>query len=104
MRKEERLGETRMMNCGEIAFIVNYANSNDITVKFKKTGELVKTTYKNFKNGEIKSRFIPSVCGVGIIGNEKTKDKNGKAIKSYSVWKGMLMRCYSDECKKKYPK
>ena len=53
---ETRLGETRMMNCGEIAFIVNYANYNDITVQFKTTGEFVKTTYKHFKNGKIKSR------------------------------------------------
>ena len=100
---EERLGEARMMNCGEIAFIVNYSHSNDITVQFKKTGELVKSTYQCFKNGEIKSRFTPSVYGVGYLGNEKTKDENGKIIKSYSVWKSMLSRCCSGEFKKKYP-
>ena len=102
-KAEERLGETRMMSCGEIAFIVDYANCLNITVQFKNTGELVKTTYQHFKNGEIKSRFAPSVYGVGIIGNEKTIDENGKAIKSYLVWKNMLKRCYSDECQKKYP-
>ena len=74
----EMLGEARIMNCGEIAFIVNYANYNDITVKFKTTGELVKSTYQCFKNGSIKSHFTPSVYCVGIIGNEKTKDENGK--------------------------
>lgn len=103
MRKEERLGEARMMNCGEIAIIVNYACYNDITVQFKKTGELVKTRYSHFKNGFVKSRFTPSVCGVGIIGNEKTKDENGETIKSYSVWTSMLKRCYSDKCQKKQP-
>ena len=80
MSKKTRLGESRMMNCGETAFIVNYANCNDITVKFEKTGELVKTTYQNFKNGKIKSRFTPSVYGVGIIGNEKTRDENRNMI------------------------
>ena len=103
MRKEERLGEARMMKCGEIAFIVNYSHSNDITVQFKETEELVKTTYKNFKNGSVKSHFTPSVCGVGIIGNEKSIDENGKTTKSYSVWHSMLIRCYSDECQKKHP-
>ena len=103
MRKEERLGESRTMNCGEIAFIVEYENSNNITVQFKNTEELVKTTYRHFKDGEIKSRFTPSVYGVGYLGNEKTKDENGKAIKSYSVWQSMLSRCYSEKCKKKYP-
>ena len=99
---EERLGETRMMNCGEIAFIVNYSCYNDITVQFKATGELVKTTYSCFKNGNVKSHFTPSVYGVGIIGNEKLKDENGETIKSYSVWQNMLRRCCSDEFQKKY--
>ena len=103
MSKETRLGETRMMNCGEIAFIVNYANCNDITVQFKNSGELVKTKYSSFKNGSVKSRFTPSVCGVGIIGNEKIKDENGNTIKSYSVWNRMLKRCYSDKYQKTHP-
>ena len=100
---EERLGESKMMNCGEFAFIVNYACYNDITVQFKKTGELIKTTYSNFKNGFVKSRFTPSVYGVGIIGNEKSRDENGEIIKGYSVWTSMLSRCYSDEYKKTHP-
>ena len=103
MSKETKLGEARMMKCGEIAFIVDYANNQNITVQFKKTGELVKTTYQHFKNGEIKSHFTPSVYGVGYLGNEKSKDKNGKTTKSYSVWTSMLMRCYSDKYQKKEP-
>ena len=103
MSKEERLGESKMMNCGEIAFIVNCACYNDITVQFKTTGELVKTRYSHFKNGFVKSRFTPSVYGIGIIGNEKSRDENGEIIKSYSVWKDMLMRCYYEKYQKKYP-
>ena len=103
MRKEERLGEARVMNCGEIAFIVEYVGYNNITVQFKTTGELVKTTYQNFKNCNVKSRFKPSAYSVGIIGNEKVRDENGKIIKSYSVWYNMLRRCNSDECQKKHP-
>ena len=103
MSKEERLGEARTMNCGEIAIIVNYAKYNDITVQFKTTGELIKTTYQHFKNGFVKSHFTPSVYGVGYIGYEKTKDENGKTVKSYFVWENMLMRCYSDEYQKKEP-
>ena len=64
MSKKERLGEARMMKCGESAIIVNYSNYNDITVKFKTTGELVKTTYSHFKDGFVKSHFTPSVFGV----------------------------------------
>ena len=103
MSKKERLGEVGTMKCGEIAIIVNYANCNDITVEFKETGELIKTTYSNFKNGNVKSRFAPSVYGIGYIGEEKTKDENGDTIKSYSVWILMLMRCYSDKYQKTHP-
>ena len=103
MSKETKLGKSRMMNCGEIAFIVNYANSNDITVQFKTTGELVKTTYSSFKNGSVKSHFTPSVFGVGYLGNEKTKDENGKSLKSYKTWASMLRRCYSGKYQKKEP-
>lgn len=103
MSKKERLGEARMMKCGESAIIVNYSNYNDITVKFKTTGELVKTTYSHFKDGFVKSHFTPSVFGVGIIGNEKTKDENGQTIKSYSVWKNMLRRCYYEKEQKTHP-
>ena len=103
MSKETRLGEARMMNCGEIAFIVNYTHCKDITVQFKTTGELVKTTYSNFKKGGVKSHFTPSVYGVGIIGNEKLRDENGEIYESYKRWTEMLWRCYSDECQKKRP-
>lgn len=103
MSKKTRLGEAKMMNCGETAIIVNYANCNNIIVKFESTGEFVKTTYSNFKKGNVKSRFMPSVYGVGYIGNEKKIDENGKVIKSYTQWTNMLRRCYSDECQKAHP-
>ena len=101
-KAEERVGEYKTMNCGEVAIIVNYANSNDVTVEFKTTGELVKTTYSCFKKGNVKSHFTPSVYGVGHLGNEKTIDENGKMIKSYIVWKHMLERCYSQKFQKKH--
>ena len=100
---ETRLGETRTMNCGGIATIVEYTDSQNITVQFKNTGELVKTRYLCFKNGNVKSHFTPSVYGVGIIGNEKTTDENGKSLKSYNTWVNMLKRSCSSKFKKKYP-
>ena len=102
-KNQERLGQTIMQNCGEIAFIVEYINAKDITVQFKTTGELIKTTYSNFVKGEIKSHFTPSVYGVGITGLEPTTDKNGKRLDSYDCWRKMLMRCYSAKYQEKQP-
>ena len=99
----EKLGQTVMQNCGEICFIVEYVSSQDITVQFKTTNELVKTTYNNFVKGRVKSHFTPSVFGVGITGLQPTRDENGEILDSYKCWTRMLQRCYSAKLQEKCP-
>ena len=99
----ERLGETVMQNCNELAFIVEYVDSKNITVQFKTTNELVKTSYDNFIRGKVKSHFTASVFGVGITGTEPIVDENGEMLDSYDCWKAMLRRCYSAKYQEKRP-
>ena len=99
----KRLGETVMQKCGELAYIVEYVNSKDITVQFKTTGELVKTEYGHFVRGGVKSHFTASVFGVGITGLEPIRDEQGELLSSYVCWSNMLMRCYSAKYRAKYP-
>lgn len=99
----EKLGETVMQNCGELAFIVEYVDSKNVTVQFKATGELVKTEYGAFVKGLVKSHFTPSVYGIGVKGLEPTVDENGEQLNSYKCWCGMLKRCYSAKLQEKYP-
>ena len=99
----EKLGETVMQKCGELCFIVEYVDSRNITVQFKKTGELVKTEYGAFVRGLVKSHFTPTVYGVGIIGLEPTVDENGEQLDSYKCWRNILQRCYSAKCQEKKP-
>ena len=99
----ERVGQTVMQNCGEVAYIVEYVDSKNITVQFKKTGELVKTEYGTFVKGNVKSHFTPSVFGIGITGLEPTRDENGELLDSYICWNSMLKRCYSAKYQQKYP-
>ena len=91
----ERVGKTVLQNCNELAFIVEYVNSEDITIQFKTTGERIKCAYKTFVRGEVKSHFTPTVYGVGITGIEPIRDENGEIFDSYKCWKNMLRRCYS---------
>lgn len=93
---KNRVGERRMMKCGEKCEIVEYINNRNVTIKFLKSGELVKCTYDNFKKGAIKSHFAPTVYGIGVVGLEKTRG-NGKPLKSYKVWSSMLGRCYDEK-------
>ena len=99
----ERLGQTVMQNCGELAYIVEYVDARNITVQFKTSGELVKTTYNAFVKGWVKSHFTASVFGVGIKGLEPTRDENGEVLDSYKCWQSMLSRCYSAKVQEKYP-
>ncbi|MBN1076071.1 hypothetical protein DVV91_17260 [Clostridium botulinum] len=88
-------GETRIMSCGELAFIAEYRSNKDITIQFKSTGELINTTYESFKNGEVKSHFTPTVYGIGVWCNYDAKEelkrissKNGiKSRKEVEVFK-----------------
>lgn len=100
---KNRIGEKRIMKCGEEAEIVEYRSVRDIVVKFLKTGELIRCEYGNFKKGTIKSHFTPTVYGMGIVGLERTKDVSGKALRSYNIWKHMLQRCYDKNYQRKHP-
>ena len=99
----DRLGETVMQRCGELAFIVEYVDSQNITVQFKTTGELVKTWYHAFVRGKVKSHFTATVFGAGITGLEPIVDENGEILSSYKCWKDMLRRCYSAKFQEKHP-
>lgn len=54
MRKQiDRIGETRIMNCGMKATIIKYRTCLDIDIQFE-DGTIVKhRTYDNFKKGTI---------------------------------------------------
>jgi len=52
----------------------------------------------------IKRKLKPTVHGVGYVGIGDFKpSKNGVDTKEYSVWKGMLKRCYSEKFIQKNP-
>lgn len=99
----ERVGQTIIQKCGEVAFIVDYVNSEDITIQFKATNELVKTTYDHFVKGKVKSHFTATVFGIGITGLEPSRDETGEQLDSYVCWCNMLRRCYSAKYQEKNP-
>ena len=51
--KIDRLGETRMMNCGMEATIIRYGNAGDIDVRFEDGSVVEHKAYGNFKRGGI---------------------------------------------------
>lgn len=88
-----KIGERHMMKCGEIAEIIDYKSWDDITVKFDNGYVKEHVSISNFNVGNIKNPYIPSVYGVGYIGEiGKANSKDS----SYICWKGMIMRCYCE--------
>ena len=56
--KIDRLGETRMMNCGMETTIIRYGRCEDIDVRFEDGTVVEHKTYKAFKKGEIANQNI----------------------------------------------
>ena len=111
--KIDRIGETNISNEGCAMKIVEYKNRNDIIIQFEDEHKYrLHTQYGNFKNGECKNPFFPSVYEHGYLGVDKngnvpkTKEfKDGKlcATQEYNKWKRMLQRCFDNKLKEKYP-
>ena len=68
-----------------------------------KTGYETSATLGNIRNGKVKDPCVPSVYGVGVLGNKHPITINGVLTKEYELWQSMLQRCYSDSFKKKRP-
>ena len=52
----------------------------------------------NVRRGNVKDPYLPSVYGKGWIGvGEYVAKVSGKVTKEYSIWSGMMTRCYGHE-------
>ena len=103
LKYKYRIGETSISSEGLKMEIIEYKDSDNITIKFE-DGTIVKNIqYGNFKRGNVKNPFNPSLCNVGYIGYTKIVDQNGRILKSYECWRCMIMRCYDVSFQRKHP-
>lgn len=100
--KENRIGEQKYNNQGELMTIIDYNGAFDVTVLFEKTQKTKKCRYSNFKLGKVKDNFLPVVSNVGFIGDTVVKKEDHSKGGSYRVWVDMIERCYSKTRYKKY--
>lgn len=97
MKRINRIGEIRISNEGYEMKIVGYNEKDGIVIEFQDEYKTkINTWYTNFKNGNIKNPYHPSVYGVGClgVGRYKSIDKNNKLTIEYVMWCNMLQRCY----------
>lgn len=87
--------------CGDVLstnnygdFVVNkYVGKGRYEITFLQTGYTTTTKNSNLKGGSVKDRMLPTVCGVGILG-DMPMSFNGIMFKDYVKWEAMLVRCY----------
>ena len=92
----------KSLNSGDFK-ILKYNDSANVVIRFSKTRFETSARLDNIKKGNVKDRYSPSVCGVGILGTKCPTKINGRTTKEYVLWQSMLERCYSDVYKKKKP-
>ena len=92
----------KSLNSGDFK-VLKYNDARNVEIQFLKTGYHKVAEMKEVRNGNIKDPYLPSVCGVGIVGTKYPTVINGVKTKEYVLWCRMLQRCYSDEFKKKRP-
>lgn len=91
-----KVGDVFTTNNYDDCVVIEYVNKYKVKVKFITTGYECWCRSNNLRNSRVKDLYLPSVYGVGYIGEgEYLCSVNRKTTKEYSLWKGMLNRCYS---------
>ena len=83
--------------------IVEYNSCKDVIIEFVKTGYKKSCGNKDVKYGSVKDKLLPTVLGIGIVGDKYPTKINGKNIKEYRHWFNMLNRCYDENLHLKQP-
>ena len=88
-------------NYGKLV-VLEYENASNLKVKFIDTAYETTTRANQLRKGEVKDRSLPSVYGVGIIGNGIARVCDVET-RDYQLWKSMLCRCYDVSFSNKNP-
>jgi hypothetical protein len=84
--------------------VIEYIDYRNVLVEFFETGFRTITQRCQIKSGQVKDKLLPSVFGVGFVGDGGyVTSKGGKQLLSYKRWFNMMIRCYSSDYHNKKP-
>ena len=97
---KEKVGEIFSSKfCGDFV-VLSYINTANVRIRFLDTGYETVTRSCQVKSGQVKDRSLPTVHGVGVIGDSYSCWDGSKIRKEYDLWSSMLARCYSPKAHK----
>ena len=100
IKAQERLGEERYNNSGELMKIITYNNSQDITVEFQDEFKYRSehNSYGNFVKGTIRNPYKKFLYNRGYLGvGQYSPTTNKKSTKAYDAWTKMFVRSYKEQ-------
>ena len=89
---KNRLGETKIMNCGMEATIIQYKNAMDIDVRFEDGTVAVHRQYNQFKKGEIANQNIKASAETCLGETRMMKCGMEATIIRYGRWEDIDIR------------
>lgn len=75
-----------------------------VDVRFLNTGYVTSAILSNVLRGNVRDKLMPTVYGVGVLGEKYPAKLNGLMQKEYTVWTDMLKRCYDSKEHARYPR
>lgn len=66
-----------------------------VLIEFSNTGSISEVSYDEALRGCVKDKFMPSIFGIGFLGNAHKKGNE----REYNIWIDMLSRCYNEQDK-----
>jgi hypothetical protein len=94
---KERTGCKVVNSQGLEMTCVKYINSTKVIVEFENPYYKTENCWCNFIKGKIRNPNIPSIYGVGIVGDKYPTNNSIKRIKEYQCWADLLFRVYGNK-------
>ena len=98
-----RVGEKYVSNEGYELEIVEYTNTVNCTVLINNTTIVKNITYDSIKRGKVRNPYHKMLYSVGYFGEGIYNLKNKYYIRIYSIWAGILRRCYDEKFQEEHP-
>lgn len=101
---KDLIGKEFETNQSGTLVVTAYNSASMVGVRFVDTGYETTVRMQAIRSGQVKDRLLPSVMGVGFVGDGIYKpSKGGKNTSAYDCWNHMMQRCYSDKYHKTRP-